>query len=55
MNHSGPVDDSRVEMAADVRHRACRCGPSPQMSCNEADVARSARPTAKECRHIQGS
>jgi len=35
------LDDSRVKFAADARHRACRCGPSPQMSCNEADAVRS--------------
>jgi len=33
----------RVEMTADARHRACRCGISPQMSFNKADAARSAR------------
>ena len=40
MNFPG-LDDSRVKFAADARHRACRCGPSPQMSCNEADAVRS--------------
>ena len=39
------------KLAADARHRACRCGPSPQMACNDADAARLARLEGKECRH----
>jgi hypothetical protein len=36
------MDYSRVELAADARHRVCGCGSSPQIPCNEADiVARS--------------
>jgi len=39
---------SRVEIAADARHRVCSCGPSPQMPCNEADAVRSARSESKK-------
>jgi len=45
------LDYSRVEIAADARHRACSCGRPSQMPCNEADAVRSARPKGKECRH----
>ena len=37
------LDYSRVEVAADERHRVCSCGRPPQMRCNEADAVRSAR------------
>jgi hypothetical protein len=36
------LDDEQVEVAADVRHRMRSCGPSPRVSCNEADAVRSA-------------
>ena len=45
------LDNSRVKLAADARHRACCCGSSPQMACNDADAARLARLKGKECRH----
>ncbi|NOR21622.1 MAG: hypothetical protein GQ476_02855 [Candidatus Aminicenantes bacterium] len=32
------LDYSRIEFAADARHRVCGCGSSLQMPCNEADV-----------------
>ena len=46
------LDYSRIEFAADARHRVCSCGFPPQMPCNEADVVKSARPKGKLCRHI---
>jgi hypothetical protein len=42
------LDYSRVEVAADARHRVCSCGPSPQVPCNEADAVRSARLNGKK-------
>jgi len=41
------LDYSRIEFAADARHRVCNCGSSPQMTCNEADAVKSARPKGK--------
>jgi len=46
------LDYSRIEFAADARHRVCGCGSPPQMLCNEADAVKSARPKGKLCRHI---
>ncbi len=46
------LDYSRIEFAADARHRVCGCGSSPQVPCNEADAVKSARPKGKLCRHI---
>ena len=46
------LDYSRIEFAADTRHRVCGCGSSPQMPCNEVDAVKSARPKGKLCRHI---
>ncbi|NOR21952.1 MAG: hypothetical protein GQ476_04610 [Candidatus Aminicenantes bacterium] len=46
------LDYSRIEFAADARHRVCGCGSSPQMPCNEADAVKSARPKGKLCRQI---
>ncbi len=46
------LDYSRIEFAADARHRVCGCGPSLQMPCNEEDAVKSARPKGKLCRHI---
>ena len=37
------LDYSRVEVAADARHRVRSCGPSPRVPCNKADAVRSAR------------
>ncbi len=37
------LDYSRVEVAADTRHRVRSCGISPRVPCNEVDVVRSAR------------
>jgi len=48
---SSNLDYSRVEVAADARHRVCSCGRPSQMPCNEADAVRSARPKGKECQH----
>ena len=45
------LDYSRIEFAADARHRVCGCGSPPQMPCNEADAVKSARPKGKLCRH----
>jgi hypothetical protein len=42
------LDYSRVEVAADARHRVRSCGPSPQVPCNEADAVRSARLKGKK-------
>jgi len=46
------LDYSRIEFAADARHRVCGCGPPLQMPCNEADAVKSARPKSKLCQHI---
>ncbi len=46
------LDYSRIEFAADARHRVCGCGSSLQMPCNEADAVKPARPKGKLCRHI---
>ncbi len=46
------LDYSRIEFAADARHRVCGCGSSLQMPCNEADAVKSVRPKGKLCRHI---
>ncbi len=46
------LDYSRIEFAADARHRVCGCGSPLQMPCNEADVVKSARPKGKLGRHI---
>jgi len=46
------LDYSRIEFAADARHRVCSCGSPPQMLCNEADAVKSARPKGKLCRYI---
>ncbi len=46
------LDYSRIEFAADARHRVCGRGSSLQMPCNEADAVKSARPEGKLCRHI---
>jgi len=46
------LDYSRIEFAADARHRVCGCGSSPQIPRNEADAVKSARPKGKLCRHI---
>jgi hypothetical protein len=46
------LDYSRIEFAADARHRVCGCGSPLQMPCNEADAVKSARPKGKLCRHI---
>jgi len=32
------LDYSQVEVAANARHSAWSCGPSPRMGCNEADA-----------------
>ena len=42
------LDYSRVEFAADARHRVHSCGTSPQVLCNEADAVRSARLKGKK-------
>jgi hypothetical protein len=42
------VGYSRVEVAADARHRVRSCGPSPRVPCNEADAVRSARLNGKK-------
>jgi len=36
------LDDEQAEVAADARHRVRSCGPSPRVSCNEADAVGSA-------------
>jgi hypothetical protein len=46
------LDYSRIEFAADAKHRVCGCGSSLQMPCNEADAVKSARLKGKLCRHI---
>ncbi len=46
------LDYSRIEFAADARHRVCGCGSPPQIPCNEADAVKSARLKGKLCRHI---
>ncbi len=46
------LDYSRIEFAADARHRVCGCGSSLQMPRNEAGAVKSARPKGKLCRHI---
>ena len=46
------LDYSRVEFAADARHRVCGCGSSPQMPCNEVDAVKSVRPKGKLCRYV---
>ncbi|MEE8479938.1 MAG: hypothetical protein V3T59_01730, partial [Desulfobacterales bacterium] len=46
------MDYSRIEFAADARHRVCSCGSPLQMPCNEADAVKSARPKGKLGRHI---
>ena len=43
MNSPGNVGYSQVKLAADARHSAWSCGPSPRMRCNDADAVRSAR------------
>ena len=48
MNNSGNLDNSRVEVAADARHRVRSCGPSPRVPCNEADAVKSDRPEGKK-------
>ncbi len=50
-NSTNPVY-SRVEVAADARHKVYSCGSPPQMPCNEADAVRSARLKSKLGRHI---
>jgi len=45
------LDYSRVEVAADARHRVCSCGRPSQMPCNKADTVRSSRLKGKECRY----
>jgi len=44
------LDYSRAEVASDARHRVRSCGPSPQVSCNEADGVSSARLNGKKWR-----
>ncbi|NOR21922.1 MAG: hypothetical protein GQ476_04460 [Candidatus Aminicenantes bacterium] len=46
------LDYSRIEFAADARHRVCGCGSSLQMPCNEANAVKSVRPKGKLGRHI---
>ncbi len=46
------LDYSRIEFAADARHRVSGCGFQLQMPCNEADVVKSAGPKGKLWRHI---
>ncbi len=41
------LDYSRIEFAADEKHRVCGCGSPLQMPCNEADAVKSARPKGK--------
>jgi len=45
------VSYSRIEVAADARRKGWSCGSPPQIPCNEADAARSARLKSKKCRH----
>ena len=42
------LDDERVEVAADARHRVHSCGTSTQVLCNKADAVRSARLRGKK-------
>jgi len=42
VNNLVNLDYSQVKVAADARHRVRSCGPSPRVSCNEADAVRSA-------------
>ncbi len=35
------LDYSRIEFAADARHRVCGCGSSLQIPCNEANAVKS--------------
>jgi len=44
------LDYSRVEVAVDARRKGWSCGPPPQILCNKADTARSARSESKKCR-----
>jgi len=37
------LDYSRVEIAVDARRKGCSCSCLPQILCNEADAAKSAR------------
>jgi len=62
------LDYSRIEFAADARHRVCGCGSSPQINGDRPHFVRkrtfsyrkwglspfikSARPKGKLCRHI---
>ena len=46
------LDYSRIEFAADARHRVCGCGSPLQMPCNEVDAVKSSRPKSKLGRHI---